>query len=449
MELPQGVLDVIQHIENAGFEIYLVGGCVRDMLMDRNPQDFDLASSATPEQMIQALEKEGYRIIPTGIKHGTITVLADGKPLEITTFRADGIYTDHRRPDSVQFSTSLKDDVLRRDFTCNALAYHPQKGLIDEVGGEEDIRKGLLRCVGDPKHRFEEDALRILRALRFASQLGFRIDVDTAIAIADHKHDLRFIAPERITKEFLKLLTGRFCMDVLRQYREVIAIFLPELTPMFDFEQHNPHHRYDVYEHTLYAVNAIEPEPALRLAALFHDCGKPATFITDEQGIGHFYGHAEQSAEYAETAMERLRVDNDTKNKVLLLILHHSRMLPETDKGMARLLNKIDEEDIYDLLKLKKADCVALAPPYNSDDKLIDDFKRRFTEYLNKKPCYRTNMLAVNGSDLLAMGYKEGARIGELLRDMLVKVIDGELTNDKEALLAYAKEQRGEGYLYL
>ena len=294
MKLPPQVNTAFALLDAAGYEAFLVGGAVRDYVRSCSPaKDWDITTNALPEQVEEAFA--GYRLIETGLKHGTVTVVIDHEPLEITTYRIDGDYTDHRHPDSVSFTRNLKDDLERRDFTMNALAYNPKTGIVDLVGGQEDIENGLIRCVGDPDRRFQEDGLRMLRALRFASVFEMQIEEQTAAAIHRNKELLKGIAAERIQVEVTRLLCGKGVADVLRSFADVLAIPIPELSPMFGFDQHNPHHDKDIWNHTIVVVTSIRPEPILRWAALLHDIGKPSCFTIAEDGVGHFFGHAEKS----------------------------------------------------------------------------------------------------------------------------------------------------------
>ena len=305
IRLPAHAARAIEQLEGAGFETWAVGGCVRDSLRGAAPHDWDLCTAARPEQMKAVFA--GERVLETGLKHGTLTLLTDGGPLEITTFRADGGYSDGRHPDAVRFVGSVEDDLARRDFTVGAMAWHPARGLCDPYGGLDDLQDGILRAVGDPDARFTEDGLRILRAVRFASQLGFAVEPQTAAAMRRQLARLDCVAAERVREELTRTLCGRFVQRALLSYRDVLAAVLPELVPMFDCAQQNPHHLYDVWEHSVRAVGQVPAVPALRWAMLLHDCGKPACKTIDEKGVGHFYGHPKVSREIAERIVQRLR----------------------------------------------------------------------------------------------------------------------------------------------
>lgn len=289
MRLPEHAARAVAALEAAGYQTWAVGGCVRDSLRGAAPHDWDLCTAARPDQM-QAVFA-GERVLETGLRHGTLTLLTEGGPIEITTFRTDGGYSDGRHPDGVRFVGSVEDDLARRDFTIGAMAWHPQRGLCDPYGGLDDLQEGILRAVGDPDARFAEDALRILRGIRFASRLGFAVERETAAAMRRQAARLNGIAAERVRGELTGLLCGRFVHRALRMFADLIGVVLPELTPMFGCAQRNPHHLYDVWEHSIRAAAQVPADPVLRWAALLHDCGKPACKTVDEQGIGHFYGH--------------------------------------------------------------------------------------------------------------------------------------------------------------
>ncbi len=301
IQIPPHAERILTLLNQAGYKAYVVGGCVRDALLSKTPKDWDICTSALPDEMERVFQ--GFRVVETGLKHGTLTVVLDGIPYEITTFRVDGAYTDHRHPDGVTFVTDVREDLARRDFTVNAMAYHPAEGLIDAFGGQEDLRRGVIRCVGQPEERFREDALRILRALRFASVYGFTIDEETAKAAHELKETLSLVAAERIRAELGKLLCGQGCGNILRAYRDILGQILPQLVPMFDFPQCTPHHRFDVWEHTVRSVENVPATEVLRFTMLLHDAGKPATFTRDEDGVGHFCGHAACSEKIAEAVM--------------------------------------------------------------------------------------------------------------------------------------------------
>lgn len=431
--LPAPVEMLLARLCAAGYQAYVVGGCVRDSLLGKEPDDWDVTTDALPEQLHEALK--GLTVLDTGLKHGTVTAVTDDERVEITTFRIDGAYSDHRRPDSVRFTRDLREDLARRDLTVNAMAYHPAEGLQDPFGGWDDLKNGLLRAVGDPAARFEEDALRILRTLRFASCLGFCVEAKTAAALSEKRELLRAVAPERLRDELCKLLTGRDAARVLREGRAVFAVILPELAPMFDFDQQNPHHIYDVWEHTLHAVEACPLDLILRLTMLLHDCAKPLTFTVDFRGDGHFYGHAAQSARLTRQALERLRFDNETVFRVTRLVTLHDSDVLNTEKSLLRWLRKIGEADLRLLLKIKMADNLAQSPHYSRME-TIQATERTLDALVARAPCFDRSRLAVRGGDLAALGLR-GAEIGAALDGMVEAVIGGRIPNEKEALLEW------------
>ncbi len=441
IDLPQGVSLIIRELETWGYEAWAVGGCVRDSLLGLLPHDWDVCTSARPEQVLSVFK--GRRVIETGIRHGTVTVLLDGVPYEVTTYRTEGAYLDSRRPDSVSFVTSLEEDLSRRDFTVNAMAYHPQRGLYDTFGGAEDLKSKIIRCVGDPVLRFSEDALRIMRALRFSATYGFSIEEKTSQALMDLRDRLLLIAPERVREELMRLIVGVGAADVLRAYAKVLFAVLPELSPMHGHPQFNPYHHLDIWEHTLAAMQAIPPEPALRLTMLLHDAGKPARFARDENGIGHFYGHPKESCRLAGEIMIRLRFDNQTLKTVEELVLHHDADIPPRRKNILRWLNRIGETRLWQLIKVMRADASAQHPDKREEKLLgIEELERCLADVLQKGLPYRLKDLAVTGNDLSAVGIPPGPELGRLLSTLLGKVMDGELPNEKEALLNAASKKQ-------
>ena len=437
MEFDSRAIAVTERLRRAGFEAYLVGGCVRDGLRGVPPHDYDVTASALPDEILQAFSD--LPTVKTGIRHGTVTVLSDGLPVEVTTYRIDGAYADGRHPDSVRFSSSLEADLARRDFTVNAMAWTREIGVVDLFCGQDDLRAGILRCVGDPQRRFQEDALRILRGLRFASVLGFSLDPETDGALRALKDRLSLVSQERITEEFTKLLCGAGAKRILAEYPEVFGVFLPELLPCVGFDQRNFHHCYDLYTHLLHAVDAVPPEPRLRWAALLHDVGKPETFSRDGDGVGHFYGHASRSSELADEILRRLRVDNETRNAVVTLIRHHDSPIPPDPVAVRRRLGKLGPEGFFDLLSLVRADTAALAPQFRSRSADLDRVEALAREILAEKQCFSLKDLAVKGGDLLALGYR-GKEIGDTLNLLLERVLSGRIENEKTALLNSIKE---------
>lgn len=357
----------------------------------------------------------GERLIETGLKHGTVTVLLDGLPLEITTYRVDGDYTDHRRPDAVRFTRSLREDLLRRDFTMNALAYNPQTGLVDICGGAEDITRGVVRCVGEPDRRFQEDGLRILRALRFASVLGFQIAPETAAAIHRSRALLQYLAAERVRSELTKLLCGQNAGAVLREFADVLTVPIPELRPMFDFEQHNPHHDRDVWQHTVAVVAHIPPEPVLRWAALLHDVGKPPCFSLGRTVSAIFTATRPRAAELADAILMRLRFDTAGRTRITQLIRYHDLPVPPEPKPVRRLMNKLGVKTVRQLFALHIADtcgqsaiCAGRVETYRQTERVLD-------ELLAADACFSLKDLAVKGNDLLTLGLR-GRAVGARCR---------------------------------
>ena len=437
--LPAGVARALSMMENAGYEAFIVGGCVRDALMGIPPKDYDITTSALPEET-KAVFRE-YRVIETGIQHGTVTVMMEGMPLEITTYRTEGTYSDNRHPDSVSFTTSLREDVARRDFTMNAIAYSPTRGLIDHFGGEADIRAGVIRCVGDPDTRFREDALRMMRGIRFASVLGFRIEENTAAAIRGNKERIPTVSAERIRVELTKLLCGANVKNVLMDWWDVLGVVIPEILPMHNFDQNTPYHIYDVWEHTAVAVSETPPVTHLRLSAFLHDIGKPSSFFTDEKGTGHFYGHPAVSAEMAEKILARLKYDNVTRCRVITLVKEHDRIIEPTETAVKRALSRLTPEVFFNLLAIKRADNLAQSPNYRDRLETYDTIEAMAQDILEKNECISVAALAVNGSDLIALGMKPGKEIGEMLSHLLEQVIRGKLENEQEELLSYVKKK--------
>lgn len=437
--IPHYVLDITERLESHGYECFIVGGCVRDALSGKEPHDYDLTSSATPDEMLEVFSDK--IIIPTGLKHGTLTVVSEGHNLEITTFRTDGNYLDNRHPSSVSFSRNIKDDLSRRDFTVNAMAYSDRTGLIDLFGGMEDLENGIIKCVGDPDRRFSEDGLRIMRGLRFASVLGFEIEEKTASSIERKRELLRNIAAERLLSELLKLVCGIAADEILGRYFRVIGVILPELLPCVGFDQKNPHHDLDVYGHTLLTLkNCERSDMILRLAALFHDIGKPDTFTVDENGIGHFPDHAKVGAEITDAAMRRLHASNELREKVVRLVAEHTRQIEPAEKAVKRFLASHSEEDFKRALALRKADRLACAEGYRN----VSDTER-ITSVLDSvikaKACLTLGDLAAKGQDMKALGLR-GREIGDMLSLLLNKVIDGELENNRDILIEYAEKHK-------
>lgn len=438
INIPKDANDLIFILQSYGHSAYVVGGCVRDSILGRTPHDWDICTSATPSEMLYIFRNK--KVIETGLQHGTITVVVNGEPYEITTYRIDGNYSDSRRPDTVTFTDNLIEDLKRRDFTINAMAYNDESGLIDPFGGMEDIKYNKINCVGSAKDRFSEDALRILRAIRFASQLDFVMMPDTDWEIHKQYKNLENISIERINNEFCKIVSSNsFCVQMVL-YNEVFALFIPELKDMFEFKQNNPYHKYNVWEHTIHAIENCEDEELIvKLAVLFHDIGKPHSYQDDEDGTRHFKGHGRVSADMTDEIMKRMRFDNDTRNSVVELIYYHDATFEVGKKYIKRWLNKIGELQFRRLLQVRKSDIKGQNPDYeNGRLQKVFDIEALLEEVLSEKPCFSLKDLVINGNDVKkTMMIKEGKDIGYWLNVILNKVIDGELNNTKEDLICY------------
>ncbi|NLV88673.1 MAG: CCA tRNA nucleotidyltransferase [Tissierellia bacterium] len=438
--IPAYVERVLNRLEENGFSAYIVGGSVRDMLLGKTPSDYDVATDALPEEIEEVFGE--YKTIEVGKKFGTIVVVQEEGNIEVTTFRQDGEYLDGRRPEQVFFSKNLKDDLSRRDFTINAMAYNKNTGIIDYFNGAEDLKNSIIKTVGSPEDRFKEDYLRIIRAVRFATQLGFSIEENTFNACKLYSKFLSNISMERIQEEFFKILLAKKPSIGIRLLKDIgaLEVFLPELMDAVGFIQHNPHHEMDVFEHTMCVIDRVEPILHLRLAALFHDIGKPHTLTIDEKGIGHFYGHDKLGAKMAKTILKKLKASNEIVEKVSLLIDRHMTQHANLKaKGLKRLLDRMGEEEIFTLLKLQKADRSCS----NRDAKIDDLIEReeKIKEILDKKEPYSKKHLAIKGDDLIKLGYNEGKRIGEILDYLLKRVLENPDLNEKEKLIQIAKEQ--------
>lgn len=442
INLPEQVRRALARLEDAGHEAFVVGGAVRDYVRGADTgTDWDITTSALPEETEAVFA--GYRVIEAGMKHGTVTVLLDGEPLEITTYRVDGGYSDHRHPDEVRFTRSLREDLRRRDFTMNAMAYSPRTGVVDPFGGQADLAAGVVRCVGEPDRRFQEDALRILRALRFASALGMGIHPDTARAARDNRGLLTSVAAERVRVELTKLLCGADAERVLLEFPDILSVPLPEIGAMVCFDQHNPHHDRDVWAHTAAVTAAIPAQPVLRWAALLHDVGKPPCFSLAEDGVGHFYGHAAESARMADGILRRLRFDTDSREEIVRLIRYHDLPIQPERRPVKRLMNKLGPDTVRRLIELHKADtrgqsaiCAGRIAEYDAVAAVLD-------EILNEKECFSLKDLAVNGTDMMALGLA-GRDIGRALNACLTAVMEEKLPNERAALLEYAEQVKKE-----
>lgn len=440
IHLPEAVKYIIQTIEDAGFEAYAVGGCVRDSILNREPNDWDITTSATPDE-VKGLFRH---TVDTGLKHGTVTVIIKKVNYEITTYRIDGEYEDGRHPKEVNFTSQLSEDLKRRDFTINAMAYNDSEGLVDLFGGQADLKAGIIRCVGDARERFTEDALRIMRAVRFSAQLGYEIEEKTENAIKELAPTLSRISVERIQVELVKLLVSPHPEYMLKLHEMGLTKeFFPEFDTMMETPQNNPHHLYTVGEHTVKALQAAPPDKNVRLAMLLHDIAKPATRTTDEKGINHFYGHPNLGAEMAKKILRRLRFDNDTIDTVSLLVLYHDygNGANITSKFTRKLIHKVGKDNFPTLLSVKRADIQAQSD-YELAEKIgrLDAMNAYYEEVLQKDMCVSLKDLAVTGSDLIKAGMKPGKELGVALNKLLEIVLEEPNLNNKEVLIEHLKK---------
>jgi tRNA nucleotidyltransferase (CCA-adding enzyme) len=439
IKLPPYALAALRVLEEGGHEAWCVGGFVRDALMGREAKDIDIATSARWQVVQRLFEDKGHHSFETGVKHGTLTVLVEQEPLEITTFRNDGAYTDRRRPDSVQFVDDISEDLARRDFTMNALAYNPARGLFDPFGGEHDIAKRTIRAVGDPERRFSEDPLRILRAVRFASQLGFSLEKDSYEAAVAQKGSLAYVAKERIAHELDALFCGDAVHPVLVDGIAIISAVIPEALALQGFDQKTPYHVYDVLEHTAWCMRHCPPDPLVRWAAFFHDMGKPKSFSLDEAGTGHFYGHATISAEIAGLAMKRLKMSPSFIRDVVTLVTFHDDLITESPRAIKRMLRRLGESPrlFRALCALKRGDALAQAPRCHGRAKEALDLEAALDRMLAAEEAFSLKDLAIGGRDILALGVKPGPMVGALLERALEATIEGEVPNTHAELLSF------------
>ena len=436
IQLPEHIREILSKIKNAGFEGYCVGGCVRDSILCREINDWDVTTSASPDELCEIFS--AYRIIPTGLQHGTITVVCQGKNVEITTYRVDGEYTDNRHPENVSFTRSLSEDLSRRDFTVNAMCYNDDDGLVDMYGGIQDLENKIIRAVGDPDKRFNEDALRILRALRFSSQLGFKIEEKTEQAIFRNKELLKNISAERIAVELKKLLCGKNVYYVMSHFAEVFFVIIPELQCEYRHPQIGAKHAYDVWEHTCHTVDGIEADEILRLTMLLHDCGKVKTEAFDEKGNSTFKNHAAEGGKIANGILKNLKLDNRTIDLVTKLVSIHDMKVPTDKIAVKKYLSITGVENFHRMMKIRKADRGALSEGYNDISDLLEKAYVAFDEVMANNECYSQNMLCVSGSDLTKIGI-QGKAVGECLTILLDAVITEKIPNNRAELLNYCK----------
>lgn len=441
IELPRKVVLIIKNLQRHGYDAYAVGGCVRDSILNRKPEDWDITTSAKPEQVKRIFR----RTVDTGIEHGTVTVLIGKDGFEVTTYRVDGLYEDGRHPKEVTFTSRLEEDLKRRDFTINAMAYNDDERLVDAFGGMRDLNYHLIRCVGDPKERFSEDALRILRAVRFSAQLAFPIEPETAEAIKSLAPNLEKISAERIQAELVKLLVSDH-PERIQDACElgITKVVLPEWDDMVGVKQNTPHHKYDVAAHTVHALQNVKNDKVLRLTMLFHDMGKPVMKTTDENGRDHFKGHAIASEQIAKTVMKRLKFDNDTIRKVTKLVAYHDYRMEPTGANVRRAMHEIGVELFPYYLAVRLADTKAQSS-YERRGKLenIIQIRELYRNALRNKECVTLKDLAVTGTDLINLGIAPGKELGTLLNELLNIVIEDPAWNQKGKLCDYVKERFG------
>jgi len=440
MQLPDTVTKAIKDIEAAGFTAYLVGGCLRDMIMGRPVHDWDIASSARPDDVKRVFP--GARVIETGARHGSLTLIVSGQPLEVTSFRRDGNYLDHRHPAQVQYVRTIEEDLARRDFTVNALAYNPSTGYIDPFGGRMDINNKVIRCVGDPDARLKEDALRIMRALRFAAVLGFTLEAGLSTSLHGNKGLLRAVSAERLSAELVRLLVGEHVFGVLMDYADVLGVLIPEIDQTVGFDQKSRFHQYDVWEHTARAVAAAKPDPVIRLALLLHDLGKPAKFFLDDSGRGHFYGHDILGMEIAQKRLKELRFPNSMIEDVSGAIRYHQIKLKE--ENTRKWLSRLGEDMLRLIIEVCRGDMIAHSDEVKEE--ILGNLhasERKLDELIAEQQCFKLSDLAINGTDLMGIGIQEGKEIGRVLAYLLQEVVEGSVENTPEDLLNAAEKYPG------
>ena len=446
MELNCNAKKLIELLLSAGYDAYAVGGCVRDSIIGREVGDIDITTSATPKEVETVLDSNGIRYIETGIKHGTVTAVFDGENIEITTFRTDGDYLDNRHPENVSFVRDIKEDLSRRDFTMNAIAYNDKKGIVDLFCGKEDIENSLIRAVGDPDKRFKEDALRIMRAIRFASVLGFDIEKETKKAIFDNKELLNDISSERIFKELIQLLLGDNCEKVLLEYRDIIAVIIPELEPCFDYPQNSKWHIYDVYTHMVKSVALAPKNDVIRFSLLIHDIGKPFCKTTDSRGQDHFKGHPKISAEIAAGILKRLKVSREFLRKNVLLIKIHDWFITKDRSNIKMWLRILDEELIFDFIDLKIADLLTHNPELTVGEvEELEEIRELVKDVISSNEPYKISDLDIDGNALVSIGFK-GRSISEELERLAVLISDYPEFNEFDKLSNQAVRDKFEIY---
>ncbi len=443
--IPEYCKEIMDMLQRRGYSVFVAGGAVRDLILGKEPHDYDMASSARPEEVIAAAEEEGYRmIIETGIKHGTVTLLSHGQPIEITTFRTDGDYEDSRHPSNVEFSLNIEEDVKRRDFTMNALYLDRDGRVRDLVGGVEDIKNGIVRAVGDPVRRFSEDALRIMRALRFASVMDLKIDEKTSEAMILCKDLLRKISAERINKEFSDMICGNAAVRIIRENVDVLSVIIPELKEMEGFDQRSDYHDLDMLEHTLAVLENIPVDEQtgkrdliLSYAALLHDIGKPKAFTVDEDGKGHMKQHERIGYEITLDLAERLKFSNDLKKNVSELVLLHDEFVEPAREAVHKFMTEHSPDFIERLAILQRADIAAHSPLGRTRIRQLEAIKEIRERLISDKIPLSVKDLAISGQDLIKLGFPEGPMIGSVLNDIFHEVVSGNLDNDCELIFTF------------
>lgn len=439
IQLPEKVNTIIQTLQEHGYEAYAVGGCVRDSLLGREPGDWDITTSASPDET----KKLFARTVDTGIEHGTVTVLLGKEGFEVTTYRIDGKYEDSRHPTEVIFTRNLREDLLRRDFTINAMAYNDTEGIVDIFGGMDDLKRKIIRCVGNARERFGEDALRIMRGVRFAAQLGFSLEKETKEAMTELAPTLEKISAERIQTELVKLLVSDSPELIREAYHlGVTAVILPEFDEMMRTGQETKYHRYDVGEHTVQAVCNVPPDKVLRLTMLLHDVAKPEMKTVDADGTAHFKGHDIRGEQKAKEILRRLKFDNDTIHKVTKLVRWHDYRMPAEKKNVRKAMSKISAELFPMYLLVKRADILAHSM-YRREEELenLSGLQKCYEEIVADHECVSLKQLAVTGTDLIGIGMKPGKQIGEVLNELLRIVLEYPEFNNKEHLLRFAQNR--------
>ncbi|MFW2488924.1 CCA tRNA nucleotidyltransferase [Clostridium chromiireducens] len=440
VNMPRNVEYIIDTLIESGSEAFIVGGCVRDIILNKEPKDWDITTKARPEEVIRLFDK----VILTGLKHGTVTVVLDRENYEVTTYRTDGEYEDNRHPKEVEFVDSLKEDLARRDFTINAMAYNYKVGLIDYFEGAKDLKNKIIKTVGEPEKRFNEDSLRMLRAVRFSAQLDFNISENVLCSIKKLKNNIKNISRERIRDEFNKiLLYNPRKIDILREC-ELLEFIIPEFKGTYNFNQNNPYHIHDLYSHTLLSIESIEPSLYLRLTMALHDLGKVISKSIDKKGISHYYGHGKESVRLSKEILKSLKYDNNSIEKILTLIQYHDCTL-KSKLSVKRMLNKIGEELLRDLIKVQRADILAQNPDYRWERlENLAEVEEKLNLIIVQKECFNLKDLKINGGDLISLGFVKGKEIGETLQKLLEIVIECPELNNQQDLFEIAKKIKDE-----